>query len=253
MRLKDRVAIVTGGGHGLGRAYSLRLASEGAKIACADLDYPAAKRVAGEIVEQGGQAIAIAVDVANAEQTVAMAKAAADRFGRIDILINNAGMCLTYPISRVRIDELDPKEWERCLAVNLGGMFHSCRAVLPYMKQQSKGKIVNIGSSTVFDGPPTRIHYVSAKSGVIGFTRCLSHEVGEYNICVNTLVPGATDSAEGPDPRGQAAQERAVNRRAFKRVEKPADLTGTVAFLCSDDSDFITGQMIVVDGGGLHW
>ena len=253
MPLEGRVAVVTGGGHGLGRAYCLRLAEEGARIACADVDYPAAKRVVAEVVDRGGEALAIAVDVTDEAQTLAMARDTVHRFGQIDILINNAGMCLTFPVSRLTIEELDPKEWERCLAVNLSGMFYSCRAVLPYMKRLQRGKIINVASSTVLFGPPTRIHYVASKSGVIGFTRCLARELGDFNICVNTLIPGGTDSTEGPDPRPVEYQNATVQRRCFKRVEKPADLTGTVAFLCSSDSDFTTGQVFVVDGGGLMY
>jgi 3-oxoacyl-[acyl-carrier protein] reductase len=250
VRLKDRVAIVTGGGHGIGRAYALGLAGEGAKIVIAEIDAQAAEAVAQEIEAQGGQALAVPTDVANEESTQAMAHLTMDRFGGIDVLVNNASIFATVPMSRVGFEDISIEEWDRLMAVNLKGPWLACRAVVPYMRQRGKGKIINISSGTIMDGGGgTRAHYVASKAGVMGLTRTLAQELGKDNICVNTLAPGSTLSEADPTPEVLAFRERTASGRALKRVERPDDLVGTVLFLASDDADFITGQMIVVDGG----
>jgi 3-oxoacyl-[acyl-carrier protein] reductase len=250
VRLKDRVAIVTGGGHGIGRAYALGLAGEGAKIVIAEIDAQAAEAVAQEIEAQGGQALAVPTDVANEESTQAMAHRTMDRFGGIDVLVNNASIFATVPMSRVGFEDISIEEWDRLMAVNLKGPWLACRAVVPYMRQRGKGKIINISSGTIMDGGGgTRAHYVASKAGVMGLTRTLAQELGKDNICVNTLAPGSTLSEADPTPEVLAFRERTASGRALKRVERPDDLVGTVLFLASDDADFITGQMIVVDGG----
>jgi 3-oxoacyl-[acyl-carrier protein] reductase len=250
VRLKDRVAIVTGGGHGIGRAYALGLAGEGAKIVIAEIDAQAAEAVAQEIEARGGQALAVPTDVANEESTQAMAHRTMDRFGGIDVLVNNASIFATVPMSRVGFEDISIEEWDRLMAVNLKGPWLACRAVVPYMRQRGKGKIINISSGTIMDGGGgTRAHYVASKAGVMGLTRTLAQELGKDNICVNTLAPGSTLSEADPTPEVLAFRERTASGRALKRVERPDDLVGTVLFLASDDADFITGQMIVVDGG----
>lgn len=250
MRLKDRVAIVTGGGHGIGRAYALGLAGEGAKIVIAEIDAKAADEVAQEIEAQGGQALAVPTDVANEESTQAMAHRTVDHFGGIDVLVNNASIFATVPMSRVGFEDISIEEWDRLMAVNLKGPWLACRAVVPYMRQRGKGKIINISSGTIMDGGGgTRAHYVASKAGVMGLTRTLAQELGKDNICVNTLAPGSTLSEADPTPEVLAFRQRTASGRALKRVERPDDLVGTVLFLASDDADFITGQMILVDGG----
>jgi 3-oxoacyl-[acyl-carrier protein] reductase len=250
MRLQGRVAIVTGGGHGIGRAYALGLAGEGASVVIAEIDAAAAEKVAQEIEAQGGQALAVPTDVSNEESTQAMAHRTVDRFGGIDILVNNASIFATVPMSRVGFEQISVEEWDRLMAVNLKGPWLCCRAVVPYMRQRGKGKIINISSGTILDGGGgTRAHYIASKAGVMGLTRVLAVELGKDNICVNTIAPGSTLSEENPSEEVLRFRQSRVGDRALARVERPEDLVGTVLFLASDDSDFITGQMIVVDGG----
>lgn len=248
MRLKDKVAIVTGGGLGIGRAYSKGLAREGARVAVADIEVEAARQVAREIEKDGGDAFAVPVDVTSPEKTREMAQAVLDRYGRIDILVNNAG--LYSGLKKKRFMEIPPDEWDRVMAVNVKGLFLCVQAVYPAMKQQGKGKIVNISSGTVLGGTPLFLHYVSSKAGVIGFTRALAREIGPDNICVNAITPGLTLSSEAQANMITAEQREDRRRsRSFQRDQLPEDLVGTVIFLSSDDSDFITGQTINVDGG----
>jgi 3-oxoacyl-[acyl-carrier protein] reductase len=248
--LKDKVAIVTGGGHGIGRAYCHGFAEAGAKVVVADIDVPAAERVAAEVVKQfDGKALGIRVDVANEDSTEEMANKAKDQFGKIDILINNAAIFSTIPMNRGGIDTIDPAEWDRMMSVNLKGLFFCCRAVLPTMRQQKSGKIVSISSGTALNGSAGRIHYVTSKAGVIGFTRCLAREVGDDNINVNAIAPGSTLSEENPTEEVLKMRGARLADRALKRVQLPKDLVGTVLFLSSPLSDFMTGQTVAVDGG----
>ena len=249
MRLEDRVAIVTGGGHGIGRQYSLRYAQEGARLVVADIDTAAAERVASEIQAQGHEALAVGVDVSNEESCQAMAHRTIDRFGKIDVLMNNAAVFATIPINRGYIEDIAIEEFDRVMAVNVKGVFLACRAALPYMKQQRYGKIINICSGVVFAGSPGRIHYNASKGAVLAFTRTLAREVGDYNICVNGIAPGSTLSEEHPTEEIKAMRSAGMQTRAFKRVQTPEDLLGAAVFLASADSDFITGQTISVDGG----
>ena len=247
-RLEGKVAIVTGGAHGIGKAYCLALAKEGARVSVVDLDLKGAEAVARTIEDTGGTAQAIQADVSDRKSTLEMSKKTAERFGTVDILINNAAICEIIPMSRVGFMELEEEEWDRLMAVNLKGPWLCARAVFPYMKKQGSGKIINIASGTVF-GSATRPHYVAAKAAVIGLTRNLAREIGQYGINVNTLVPGSTLTDDLPEGADRSIREQAVQRRAIKRVETPEDLVGTAIFLSSSDSDFITGQMVNVDGG----
>jgi 3-oxoacyl-[acyl-carrier protein] reductase len=248
MRLKDKVAIVTGGGVGIGKAYAHGLAKEGAKVVVADIQDAEASKVAADIKQAGGEAMAVAVDVTSPEKTQAMAATALKQYGRIDVLVNNAG--LYSALKKKNFMEIDAGEWDRVMAVNVKGLFLCVKAVYPAMKQQGKGKIINISSGTALSGTPYFLHYVSSKAGVIGFTRALAREVGNDNICVNSIMPGLTISGanqEGVMTAEQLADRR--KRRCFQRDQYPQDLVGTVIFLASDDSDFMTGQSISVDGG----
>jgi 3-oxoacyl-[acyl-carrier protein] reductase len=178
-----------------------------------------------------------------------MAARTLERFGRIDILVNNAAIFATIPMNRGGIETIDPAEWDRLMAVNLKGLFFCTRAVLPTLRTQKSGKIVNIASGTALGGSAGRIHYVTSKAGVIGFTRTLAREVGNDNIQVNAIAPGSTLSEENPTEEIIRMRQATVQGRALKRVQKPEDLVGAMLFLASPLSDFMTGQTVVVDGG----
>jgi 3-oxoacyl-[acyl-carrier protein] reductase len=248
--LKDKVVVVTGGGHGIGKAYCLGFAKSGSHVVVADIDKPAADQVSAEIMQQKGpRTVAVHADVSDEKSTRDMAKAALQRYGRIDVLINNAAIFSTVPMNRGRIETIDPAEWDRLMAVNLRGLFFCCRAVLPSMRAQKSGKIINIASGTVFAGSPGRIHYVTSKAATIGFTRTLAREVGEFNINVNALAPGNTLSEENPTEETIRLRQSSAGLRALKRVQVPQDVVGAMLFLASPLSDFMTGQTVNVDGG----
>ena len=248
--LKDKVVIVTGGGHGIGKAYCLGFARAGARVVPADIDGQSARQVVSELskVTEAG-ALAITVDVSDEKSTKQMAAKTLDTFGRIDVLINNAAIFATIPMNRGGIDSISLDEWDRLMAVNLKGPFLCARAVLPAMRTQKSGKIINIASGTALSGPPGRIHYVASKAGVLGFTRTLAREVGDDNIQVNALVPGSTLSEENPTEDILRMRSEGVNRRALKRVQVPQDLVGSMLFMASPLADFMTGHSLVVDGG----
>ena len=250
-RLDDRVIIVTGGAQGIGKAYCEGLANEGAKIVVADLNAEAAGAFVRALGENGKDAMAVTVDVSNPDDAERMARETLARFGRIDGLVNNAAIYQRPGLFRGPFDQIPVDEWDRVMAVNLRGIFLCCRAVVSHMKEQGSGKIINISSSTVAQGTPNFAHYVTSKAGVIGFTRSVAREMGEYGINVNAIAPGYTLSMddEDVDDSVKATDQRSINNRALARSEKPEDLVGTVIFLCSSDSDFITGQTMAVDGG----
>jgi 3-oxoacyl-[acyl-carrier protein] reductase len=247
--LAGRTVIVTGGGKGIGKVYSQEFAKAGARVLAADIDEAAAKAVAAELAAGGLEALGIGVDIADEQSVAAMTKAALDRFGSIDILINNASMMSVLP--RRSWLEIPVDEWDRVMAVNLRGMFLCCRAVFPTMKTQQRGKIVNISSSRFFEGSPNRLHYTTSKAGVVGFTRALAREVGEFGITVNAVAPGLTASdTQVQSTSGNYLAARSSGR-AIDRVQTPDDLVGAVMFLSSPASDFMTGQTLLVDGGKM--
>lgn len=251
LRLEKKVAIVTGGGHGIGRAYCRGLAKEGAAVVAADIDLPAAEETRKLVENDGGRAFAIKADVANEQSTLAMAEATVKAFGKIDILVNNAALFATIPISRVSFDKVPLDEWDKVMLVNLKGTWLCCRAVAPYMKKQNYGKIVNISSGSIFAGQGMRIHYVTSKAGILGFTRTLARELGDFGITVNTLSPGSTLSEPEDNAKAVEFRKAAVGNRCLKRVQLPEDLVGAMIFLCSSESDFMTGQTMIVDGGNM--
>jgi len=245
--LTGRTVIVTGGGKGIGKVYSQEFAKAGARVVAADIDAAAARAVADALAAQGHEALALETDIASEESTKSMAEAVLERFGSIDVLVNNAS--LMSVLARRSWLEIPVDEWDRVMAVNLRGMFLSCRAVFPAMKAKLRGKIVNISSSRVWEGTPNRLHYTTSKAGVIGFTRALSREVGEFGITVNAITPGYTLSeTQVASSSGNYLASR-VEGRVFERAQVPADLVGAVMFLSSSASDFMTGQTINVDGG----
>jgi 3-oxoacyl-[acyl-carrier protein] reductase len=243
-----RVVIVTGGGRGIGRVYCEHFAEAGMHVVAADIYADEAEKVAQGIREKGGNALAVRTDISRVEEVEAMAAAAAREFGGIDALVNNASMMSALP--RRPWDQIPLDEWDRVMAVDLRGLFLCCRAVVPYMKKKGKGKIVNISSGRVLEGTPNRLHYTTAKAGVIGFTRALSRELGPDKINVNVVLPGLTlsDTQVASSQSSYLAANDAKSR-ALGRAQYPEDLVGTVLYLLSDASDYVTGQSFNVDGG----
>lgn len=240
--LKDKVVIVTGAGGGLGKAFAKAFAKAGAKVAIADINADGAVQTSREI--EGS--IAVTVDVTSEESVNAMAQKVVDSFGRIDILINNAA--IYAGIQRKPFYELSEKEWDLVMDVNLKGTWMASKAVFAFMKAQGGGKIINISSATVMSGSPQWSHYVASKGGVIGLTRSMAREVGDFNINVNNIAPGFT-LTEASLSLMDNAKEYGVQRGAIKRGSTADDIVGTALYLASWASDFVTGQTIVVDGG----
>lgn len=251
MPLKDKVIIVTGAAGGLGREYAARFAQAGAKLVLADVQPP--EKAAARCKELGAQALPLQVDVSDESQTKEMARLAYEQYGRIDGLLNNAGMM--RDLMTKSILDVDMKTWDRVFAVNARGTFLCIRAVFPYMREQRRGTIVNVSSGstlrTARAADENNPHYVASKSAIIGITRAVARELGQYNINVITLAPGNTTS----DREAALTPEQAVPEpaAALGRRGVPSDLTGVVAFLFSDDARFISGQMLVVNGGREIW
>lgn len=250
MMLKGRVAIITGAAGGIGAAFAVGYAREGARLVIADI--VDGDGTVAEVSRAGSDAIFVRTDVTRQDQCEAMAAAAAERFGRIDILLNNAAMYAG--IIKKSFMEITSEEWNRVMAVNTAGPFHCVKAVFPYMRQKG-GKIINVASSVVFESAAGMPHYVASKGAVMAFTRCMARELGVHNINVNSLAPGYTQSEaskkiqKNRQDGGIDPEQIQVQRRCLKRSEKPADLVGTAVFLASDMSNFITGQLILCDGG----
>jgi NAD(P)-dependent dehydrogenase (short-subunit alcohol dehydrogenase family) len=242
-RLDGRVAIVTGAARGMGAAMARRFVAEGARVVAADVDLDAAAALAASL---GGRerVRAVHVDVASEASAAALARETEASFGRIDVLVNNAGI---YPVQA--FEDISYDDWRRVLAVNLDGAFLVTRAVVPAMKRARWGRVINIGSGTVWLGTPRFAHYAAAKAGLTGFTRCLASELGDFGITVNLVSPGltATETMLGVIPA--ALLEARRQQRPIKRHQVAEDVVGAVLFLASDDAAFVTGQTVNVDGG----
>jgi NAD(P)-dependent dehydrogenase (short-subunit alcohol dehydrogenase family) len=249
MALANKSVVVTGAAHGIGRAYSERLAADGAKVALLDIDAKRNEEVADGICKSGGQALAIAADVRDFASFKKAVDQAAKAFGSLTGIVNNAGMLNVVPITRCNFEDIPDNEWDESFRLNTKSAWYGCKAALPYLRANKGGSIVNIGSSTIFRGVPTRAHYVAAKAALIGFNRTIARELGGDNIRVNLVCPGSTLSEEEPTAETIAMREAPVKTRCLQRVERPSDLVGTIAFLMSDDSAFTTGQTFLVDGG----
>ena len=245
-RLKDKVAIVTGGARGLGKVFCRAMADEGASVVVGDILDDGALQTSKEIKAGGGAAISLRVDVTSEQETLWMAEETIKQFGRVDILVNNAAMI--YGVGRKSFVEVSTAEWDQLMAVNLRGPFLCSKAVFPQMKKQKKGKIINISSETAFTGSKGFIHYVTSKGGILSFTRSLAAEVGQYGICVNAVAPGFTDSESARTVIDDITKYD-ISRTPLGRLEQPDDLVGGILFFASDESDFITGQTLVINGG----
>jgi 3-oxoacyl-[acyl-carrier protein] reductase len=244
--LDGKVAIVTGGARGIGRAYCHGLAREGADVVVADLRMPT--ETVGELESTGADALGLEVDVGDRSSTEAMAAAALDRFGRVDVLVNNAAFYMA--VTKSRFEDITVDEWDLCFAVNVRGPWLCARAVSPTMRAQGSGKIINIASMTVEDGTPNFLHYVSSKAAVIGMSRSMARELGDDGIAVNTITPDYI-----PHDKDYASEQWAglnawiEGDRCFKREQVPEDMVGTLLYLASPLSDFVSGQNIRVNGG----
>jgi len=245
--LKGKSVIVTGGARGIGKAFCRGFAANGSKVVVADRDFMNASNTVDEIRQSGGQAIAIQVDITNFEEVQNMAKRTLEVFGGVDILVNNAALVGDLEVKPW--DQISTEEWDRVLRVNVTGMFYCVRAVVPYMIKKGRGKIINISSDLFLKGGKGRLHYITSKAAVIGFTRALARELGDYNINVNAVAPGLTYTGHLRVPKEWF--DEVSKQRCFKRIEYPEDLVGTILFLASEASDFITGQTIVVNGGDV--
>ena len=237
-----RVALVTGAAAGIGAAYAQRLAADGARLVVVDRDAPTATVAA--IVDAGGEAVAVTIDVTDPVQVERCHVEASAVFGAVDILVNNVGI---YP--RTPWDTLDLDELHRVLRVNLDSAFLMCKQFLPDMRQRGWGRIVNITSRTVWLPVPDHAAYLAAKAAVIGLTRALATEVGQDGVTVNVVAPGLTDTATMRQGTPDMVFDATRMQQAIKRTQQPDDLVGVVSFLASDDAAFMTGQTLMVDGG----
>jgi NAD(P)-dependent dehydrogenase (short-subunit alcohol dehydrogenase family) len=241
--LDGQVALITGGAQGIGRAIAEELAGSGARIVIADL------RGAEEAAAGFDGGVGLTVDVADEGDVARMASETVERCGSIDILVNNAGLYASLPMRP--FEQIPVDEWRQVMDVNVLSMFLTCRAVVPQMRAQGGGRIVNISSGTPFRGVPFVLHYVTSKGAIVAFTRALAKELGADNVLVNCVAPGFTMSTgvhEHPEVI-EALREVSIGSRTIKRDQEPADVVGAVAFLCGPGATFITGQTMVIDGG----
>jgi NAD(P)-dependent dehydrogenase (short-subunit alcohol dehydrogenase family) len=247
MNLKDKVAIVTGGSTGIGRALAEGLASEGAKIVVADI--AGSEAAVKEMNQKGFQAVGIKVDVSSPEETERMAQEAVRAFGHIDVLVNNAGIYTTLnpgPFEKIHVSE-----WKRVMDVNVMGVFLCCRAVVGGMRRNQGGRIINLASTTPLKGTPFFLHYTVSKGAVIALTRALAKELGPDNILVNAIAPGFTlsDGILRSEVQLEQFRELVIKSRSLMRDQYPEDAVGAVKFFAGPESGFITGQTLIVDGG----
>jgi 2-hydroxycyclohexanecarboxyl-CoA dehydrogenase len=242
-KLQDKIAIVTGGGQGIGRGIATKLAAEGATVAVADINESTAKETAAAL---GGGAIGIPTDVTSRESVAALVRQVHEAFGWIDVLVNNAGWDKVGPFT-----DSDPADWDKIMHINLYGVLHTCHAVLPIMAAQGHGKVVNIASDAGRVGSSGEAVYSAAKGGIIAFTKTIAREMARQQINVNCVCPGPTDTAlfasvGGDNPKLRDALIRSI---PFRRLGQPEDLANVVAFLASDEAGYVTGQTISVSGG----
>ncbi|MCA1730067.1 MAG: 3-oxoacyl-ACP reductase FabG [Actinobacteria bacterium] len=251
MRFSGKSVIVTGGAKGIGAVYAKAFAAEGANVVVADVLEPEGEALVEEVNGQNGsKALFVPADVTDDQSMSQMARQTADAFGRIDILVNNAAIYFDLGVKKP-FDEISLGEWDKVMAVNVRGVWQCTKAVSPYMKQQGYGKIVNISSVVAHVGAAGFAHYVASKSAVIGLTRALARELGTHNVTVNAVAPGLVTNEATRQINVEDYIEQAAKTRSVQRAMSPEDLLGAVLFLSSPDSDFISGQTYIVDGGAV--
>lgn len=251
-RLDGKVAIITGGARSIGAAFAKGLAEEGAKVVVADLN--SAEETVGIINQVGGEAIAVKADVSQEADCMNMVAQAVKAYGQLDILVANAG--LWVHLERQSALDIDIDTWERVMAVNVRGVWLSARSAIPAMRKNQYGKIITVASTRAMKGGSGMLHYDASKGAVIAMTRSLAREWGEDGIRANVIAPGATDteiSRALADGEQQSRRVASAQVRAIKRPEEPDDLVGACQFLASPESDFMSGQTMVVDGGAVVW
>jgi NAD(P)-dependent dehydrogenase (short-subunit alcohol dehydrogenase family) len=248
MRLADKVAVVTGGAAGIGFAYARRFLAEGAKVIVADVADPV---TAAEKLGAAERVLGVPADVSDSASVRAMVEAAVARFGRVDVLVNNAAVFAA--LKPQPFDAIPEAEWDRVMAVNVKGIWNCARAVVPVMRAQGGGRIVNVASAIVAKGTAMLLHYVTSKGAVVAMTRALARELGPAGITVNAVAPGLilSDTVQANPDITDFQLDAIMRARSLKREAFPADVEGTVVFLASDDSAFMSGQTLVVDGGSV--
>jgi NAD(P)-dependent dehydrogenase (short-subunit alcohol dehydrogenase family) len=245
-----RVAVVTGAGQGIGRVFARALAGAGHAVVIAERNAERGRAVAAEVEAAGGTALAVETDVAEEASVNAMAAAALERFGRIDVLVNNAAIFSTLEMRP--FDQIPLPEWEAVLRVNVTGPFLCARAVLPAMRKGGFGRIVNIASAAVTMGRPNYLHYIASKSALVGMSRSMARELGAEGITVNAIMPGATFTEVERKTVSPEQRVKIVAQQCIPRPQGPDDLVGALLFLVSDGAGFVTGQALTVDGGATH-
>ncbi len=243
---QGKVIVVTGAGRGLGRAYAERLSSEGARVAVAEIDAVAGAHAAEELRKNGMDSMFIETDVSSKEATEAMAARVLEKWGQIDGLVANAG--LANSVGGRTYDEITVAQWDRIMEVNVRGTWLSCRAVAPYMQKRKNGSIVTVSSDTAAWGSPKLLHYVTSKGAVEAFTRAMARELGPDGVRINCVAPGLLNN-EATAGVPEAKREWNIRNRAIQREGTTDDIVGLVSFLLSDEASFITGQLIVANGG----
>lgn len=242
-----RNVLITGAGQGLGRAFAIRLASEGHRVAVADLRMEGARAVVDEIATAGGQALAVRVDVADEPSVRDMVETTEGEFGGIDVLVNNASIFSSLVMRPFY--EIPTEEWRKVIDVNLTGVFLCAKYAQIPMARSGWGRIVNISSAAVSIGRADYMHYVASKAGVLGMTRAMARELGRFGITANAILPGATETEIPRETVTPTQRESLIAMRSLPRAQTPDDLSGVVGFLVSEDSRFVTGQGLIVDGG----
>lgn len=250
-KLDGKVAIITGAARGLGAAYAKAFAAEGAEVCVSDILDPSTTVAA--IEGSGGTAIGVEADVTDMAACDNLVTRSNEAFGGVDILVNNAALFVDIP--RRTFLDIDSDEWDKVMAVNVRGSFNCAKAVVPTMRERGAGSIINISSSTAMKGIPFTLHYVTSKGAIIAMTRALAREEGAHNIRVNALAPGLTlsEAVAEQDEVFAPYNEMSIKGRAFKREQAPDDLIGAAVFLASDESSFVTGQTMVIDGGDVAY